>query len=243
MTTASEYQSLGLFAHYRPVVLALPSGGCEAIAAFLGTESVDALAIQLEAAGLLYRHQHWGAAVSRMLHAELDEPMLTGLPEQLFHWNPEAKVVVEPLRLVLMQGLEEESLELDVRFRSDHALLAGPLATPALVSRLRDQGNLWWSTGKGDPIDGREHGSMDSGDEYAWAEIIAAMGLTDVSPAELVIALDEFADCAIDFRYSDSFLESMALQLGMHTEYLEAWQQEGCGVITDVGDLKIQGYC
>ena len=69
------------------------------------------------------------------------------------------------------------------------------------------------------------------------------MGLTDVSPAELVIALDEFADCAIDFRYSDSFLESMALQLGMHTEYLEALQQEGCGVITDVGDLKIQGYC
>jgi hypothetical protein len=243
MTADNTNQSLGLFAHYRPVVLALPARGCEAVAAFLGAESVNALVIQLEAAGLLYRHQHWGSAVSQLLHAALDEPMLNGLPEQLFRWNPEAKVVVEPLRLALKQGPEEESLELDVRFRSDHALLAGPLATPALVSRLRNQGNLWWSTGKGDPIDGREQGSMDSGDEYAWAEIIAVLGLTDVSPAELVVALDEFADCAIDFRYSDSFLEAMALKLGMHTEYLEAWQQEGCGVITDVGDLKIQGYC
>lgn len=69
------------------------------------------------------------------------------------------------------------------------------------------------------------------------------MGLTDVSPAELVIALDEFADCAIDFLYSDSCLEAMALELGMHSEYLEAWQQEGCDVIIDVDDLKIQGYC
>ena len=126
MTTAPTNQNLGLFAHYRPVVLALPAGGCGAVAAFLGAESVDTLVIQLEAAGLLYRHQHWGAAVSQLLHAELDEPMLNGLPEQLFRWNPEAKVVVEPLRLVLNQGPEEESLELDVRFRSDHALLAGP---------------------------------------------------------------------------------------------------------------------
>lgn len=48
MTTASENQTLGLFAHYRPVVMALPPGGCQAVAAFLAAESADALAIQLE---------------------------------------------------------------------------------------------------------------------------------------------------------------------------------------------------
>ena len=57
------------------------------------------------------------------------------------------------------------------------------------------------------------------------------------------MALDDFADGAIDFCYSDSFLQSMATTLDMPLEYLEAWQAEGAGVIVDVGDLKIQGYC
>lgn len=150
---------------------------------------------------------------------------------------------MEPLSLVLNRNQEGECLELDVRFRSDHALPPGPLATSALLARLREEGNLWWSTGKGDPIDGRAAGSMDAADEQSWAAIIKAISLQGIAPAELVEALDEFADCAIDFRYSNSFLQSMASTLAMPAEYLEAWQQQGSGVITDVGDLKIQGYC
>jgi hypothetical protein len=64
-----------------------------------------------------------------------------------------------------------------------------------------------------------------------------------VRPVELVRGLDEFSDCAIDFRYSDAFLQSMAQTLSMPLEYLEAWQAEGDEVIVDVGDEKIQGFC
>ncbi len=236
-------ETLGLFAHYRPVVLALPPGGCRAVAAFLGVASLEALSIQLEEAGLLYRHHHWGEVVSQLLIAELDHATLNGVSQQLFRWNPSATVVVEPLSLELKQHREGECLEFDVRFRSEHALLPGPRATPALLERLREQGNLWWSTGKGDPIDAREPDSMDPDDEEAWRLIIAESGLEPLDPAELLMALDDFADGAIDFCYSEPFLQSMATTLLMPQEYLEAWQAERDGVIVDVGDLKIQGYC
>ena len=41
------------------------------------------------------------------------------------------------------------------------------------------------------------------------------------------MALDDFADGAIDFCYSDPFLQSMATTLDMPQEYLEAWQAGG----------------
>lgn len=235
--------SLGLFAHYRPVVLALPRGGGEAVATFLGATTPEDLSAQLDDAGLLYRHQHWGAAVSQLLDVSLDHATLTGIPAQLFRWNPAAEISVEPLSLSLLREADGEYLELDLRLRSDHALLASPITTPALLARLREQGNLWWSTGKGDPIDAREHGSMNPEDEAAWRSIMHDAGLDPLPPAELLMALDDFADGAIDFRYSEPFLHSMAETLSMPQEYLEAWQAKGSGVIVDVGDLKIQGYC
>lgn len=235
--------TLGLFAHYRPVLLALPQGGCRAVASFLDACSPQELSERLEGAGLLYRHPHWGPAVSELLSVGLDQPTLSGLPAELFRWNPEAAIVVEPLRLVMLQNSDGEYLELDLRLRSETALLSGRCGTPALMQRLRDQGNLWWSTGKGEPIDTREHGSMDPEDEQAWRTIIEESGLAPVEPAEALMALDDFADGAIDFCYSDPFLQSMATTLDMPQEYLEAWQAEGAGVIVDVGDLKIQGYC
>ena len=235
--------TLGLFAHYRPVLLALPSGGCRAVATFLGASSPQELAEQLDGAGLLYRHPHWGNAVRELLTVALDQPTLSGLTAELFSWNPDATVTVEPLRLLLLQEQEGEFLELDLRLRSAAALLPGRCCTLALMQRLRQQGNLWWSTGKGDPIDAREPGSMDPEDERAWQAIIEESGLEPVAPAQLLMALDDFADGAIDFRYSEPFLQSMAKTLSMPREYLEAWQAEGDGVIVDVGDLKIQGYC
>ncbi len=242
MATATT-TTLGLFAHYRPVVLALPPGGGLAVATFLGAKTAKELSAQLDEAGLLYRHHLWGAAVSRLLEVALDHATLTGLPAELFRWNPEACVEVEPLSLELKQNQEGECLEMDVRFRSEKALLPGTMATPAMLERLRQQGNLWWSTGKGDPIDGREPGSMDPEDEATWRMIVAESGLQSVAPADLLMALDDFADGAIDFCYSDLFLQSMATTLSMPKEYLEAWQAERDGVIVDVGDLKIQGYC
>ncbi len=64
-----------------------------------------------------------------------------------------------------------------------------------------------------------------------------------MEPAEVLMALDDFADGAIDFCYSEPFLQSMATTLNMLQEYVLAWQADGSGVIVDVGDLKIQGYC
>lgn len=242
MATATT-TTLGLFAHYRPVVLALPPGGGQAVAAFLGTETAEELSAQLDGGGLLYRHQHWGPAVIQLLDASLDHATLTGIPAQLFCWNPDAAVAVEPLSVSLLREGDGEYLELDLRLRSDQALLAGPMATPALLARLREHGNLWWSTGKGDPIDAREPGSMHPEDEAAWQAIMNESDLEPVHPSDLLMALDDFADGAIDFCYSEPFLQSMAKTLSMPQEYLEAWQDEGCGVIVDVGDLKIQGYC
>ena len=164
--------TLGLFAHYRPVLLALPQGGCRAVASFLYACSPQELSERLEGAGLLYRHPHWGPAVSELLSVALDQPTLSGLPAELFRWNPEAAIVVEPLRLVMLQDSDGEYRELDLRLRSETALLSGRCGTPALMQRLRDQGNLWWSTDKGEPIDTREHGSMDPEDEQAWWTII-----------------------------------------------------------------------
>jgi len=234
---------LGLFAHYRPVVLALPPGGRRAVAAFFGFESAEEFLVHLDGAGLLYRHQHWGRAVNQLLDVSLDQATLEGIPAMLFDWNPNAAITVEPLSLSLLQRGDGEYMEFDLRLRCGQALRAGPKSTPALMSRLREQGNLWWSTGKGDPIDDREAGSMDPEDEAAWAAIMNDSGLEAVKPSDLLIALDDFADGALDFRYSDVFLQSMATTLSMPQEYLEAWQEQGCGVIVDVGDLKIQGYC
>ena len=84
---------------------------------------------------------------------------------------------------------------------------------------------------------------MEPAEEAAWRTILDQMDLPGIAPVELVKGLDEFADCAIEFRYSDAFLQSMAKPLLMPMEYLEAWQAEGDQVIVDVGDDKIQGFC
>ena len=248
--------TIGLFVHYRPVVLALPTGGCQAVARYLGFEDSDLLQQALDGAGLLYRHPVLGPAVASLLFVEPAEATLGGVLHQslmqvnalthrpqVFQWNPDAVVDVEPISLRLEISDGAELLELDLRMRSEAALLPGAHCPPALVSKLKEQGNLWWAYGKGEEMDGREHDSMDPAEESAWAEILEQMGLLDVSPVELVRALDEFSDCAIDFRYSDAFLQSMAQTLSMPLEYLEAWQAEGDEVIVDVGDEKIQGYC
>ena len=248
--------TIGLFVHYRPVVLALPTGGCQAVARYLGFEDSDLLQQSLDGAGLLYRHPVLGPAVASLLLVEPAEATLGGVLHQslmqfnapthrpqVFRWNPEAVVEVEPISLRLEISDGAELLELDLRMRSEAALLAGAHCPPALISRLKEQGNLWWAYGKGEEMDGREHDSMDPVEESAWAEIIEQMGLPDLRPVELVRALDDFSDCAIDFRYSDEFLQSMAKHLAMPQEYLEAWQAEGDEVIVDVGDDKIQGFC
>ena len=248
--------TIGLFVHYRPVVLALPTGGCQAVARYLGFEDSDLLQQALDSAGLLYRHPELGPAVASLLQVEPAEATLGGVLHQslmqfneptqrpqVFRWNPEAVVDVQPISLRLEISDGTELLELDLRMRSEAALLPGAHCPPALISKLKEQGNLWWAYGKGEEMDGREHDSMDPAEEYAWAEILRQMGLLDVRPVELVRALDEFSDCAIDFRYSDAFLQSMAKTLGMPLEYLEAWQAEGDEVIADVGDDKIQGFC
>ena len=248
--------TIGLFVHYRPVVLALPTGGCQAVARYLGFENSDLLQQAVDGAGLLYRHPELGPAVASLLHVESAETTLGGVLHQslmqvnalthrpqVFQWNPEAVVDVEPISLRLEISDGAELLELDLRMRSEAALLAGAHCPPALISKLKEQGNLWWAYGKGEEMDGREHDSMDPAEESAWAEILEQMGLPHIRPVELVRALDDFSDCAIDFRYSDAFLQSMAKTLAMPLEYLEAWQAEGDEVIVDVGDEKIQGYC
>ena len=248
--------TIGLFVHYRPVVLALPTGGCQAVARYLGFEDSDLLQQAVDSAGLLYRHPELGPAVASLLQVEPAETTLGGVLHQslmhfdalthrpqVFQWNPDAVVDVEPisLRLEISDGIE--LLELDLRMRSEAALLPGAHCPPALISKLKEQGNLWWAYGKGEEMDGREHDSMDPAEESAWAEILEQMELPHIRPVELVRALDDFSDCAIDFRYSDAFLQSMAKTLAMPLEYLEAWQAEGDEVIVDVGDDKIQGYC
>jgi hypothetical protein len=97
--------TLGLFAHYRPVLLAMPQGGCLTVATFLDAGSPQELSERLEGAGLLYRHPHWGPAVSELLGVALDQPTLSGLPAELFPWNSEATIVVEPLRLMMLQAV------------------------------------------------------------------------------------------------------------------------------------------
>jgi hypothetical protein len=249
-------ETIGLFVHYRPVVLALPAGGCQAVAAYLGFDNPDLLQQALDSAGLLYRHPELGPAVASLLDVERAETTLGGVLHQslmqlnelthrpqVFQWNPRAQVVVEPISLQLASSDGAEVLELDLRMRSESALLPGVHCPPALIHKLKEQGNLWWAYGKGEELDAREHDSMDPGEESEWASILEQMGLAHVRPVELVKALDEFSDCAIDFRYSDAFLQSMAQILSMPLEYLEAWQAEGDEVIVDVGDEKIQGFC
>lgn len=249
-------ETIGLFVHYRPVVLALPAGGCRAVAAYLGFDDPDLLQQALDSAGLLYRHPELGPAVASLLHVEPAEITLGGVLHQslmqlnelthrpqVFQWNPEAQVVVEPISLRLATSEGAEVLELDLRMRSEAALLPGAHCPPALIHKLKEKGNLWWDYGKGDLFDGREQDSMDSAEESEWRSILEQMGLDHVRPVELVKALDEFADCAIDFRYSDAFLQSMAQTLSMPLEYREAWQAKGDEVIVDVGDEKIQGFC
>ena len=248
--------TIGLFVHYRPLVLALPTGGCQALAHYLGFEDSDLLQQAVDSAGLLYRHPELGPAVASLLQVEPAETTLGGVLHQslmqvnalthrpqVFQWNPDAVVDVEPISLRLEISDGTELLELDLRMRSEAALLPGAHCPPALISKLKEQGNLWWAYGKGEEMDGREHDSMDPAEESAWAEILEQMGLPHIRPVELVRALDDFSDCAIDFRFSDAFLQSMAKTLAMPLEYLEAWQAEWDEVIVDVGDEKIQGYC
>lgn len=159
---------------------------------------------------------------------------------QIFRWNSEAQALVEPLNLKLDASEDTELLVLDVRMRSEKALLSGAHCPPALMNKLKEQGNLWLAYGKGEELDGRDHDSME---EAAWRTTLDQMELPGIAPVELVKGLDEFADCAIEFRYSDAFLQSMAKTLLISMEYLEAWQAEGDQVIVDVGDDKIQGFC
>lgn len=248
--------TIGLFVHYRPVVLSLPAGGCNAVAGFLGYTTTQELQADLDEAGLLYQHPELGPAVASLLTVELAESTLSGVLHQslmrlesltqrphIFQWNPEARILVEPISLQLDASEDGEYLELDLRMRSDNALLSGSQCPPSLIHKLKEQGNLWWSYGKGEDIDGREHDSMEPDEEKAWGKILEDMTLSSLQPIDLVRALDDFADCAIDFRYSDSFLQAMASTLAMPLEYLEAWQAEGDNIIADVGDDKIQGFC
>lgn len=161
---------------------------------------------------------------------------------QVFQWNPEAQIAVEPISLELQLDRGAEYLALDLRsMRSETALMPGAHCPPVMISKLKEHGNLWWLYGE--TMNEEEHDSMEPAEEAAWAAILQEMGLSHLRPIDLVRALDEFADCAIDFRYSDAFLQSMAQTLSMPLEYLEAWQAEGDGVIVDVGDDKIQGFC
>ncbi len=248
--------TIGLFVHYRPVVLALPAGGCQAVASFLGYATVEELQAALDDAGLLYQHRQLGPAVASLLSVELAEATLEGVLHQslmrldaltqrpqIFRWNPEARVVVEPLSLQLDTSEDTELLVLDVRMRAENALHTGAHCPPALMNKLKEQGNLWLAYGKGEELDGRDHDSMEPAEEAAWRTILDQMDLPGIEPVALVRALDEFADCAIDFGYSDALLQSMAKTLLMPMEYLEAWQAEGQELIIDVGDNKIQGFC
>ena len=248
--------TIGLFVHYRPVVLALPAGGCGAVANFLGFGNPEQLQAAFDDAGLLFRHPEFGDIAAHLLCIELAESTLGGVLHQslmriqsltkrpqIFRWNLDAAILVEPVSLQLEASKEAELLRLDIRMRSQEALLPGAHCPAVLIDKLKEQGNLWWAYGKGEEMDGREYESMEPAEHAEWALIIEQMGLPSIRPAELVRALDEFADCAIDFRYSDLFLESMAKYLSMPLEYFEAWQAEGDSLIVDVGDDKIQGFC
>jgi len=248
--------TIGLFVHYRPVVLALPAGGCKAVATYLGYSTLQELQADLAAANLLYQHPELGNAVTNLLSVEPAESTLGGVLHQslmrmdtitqrpqIFRWNLDAQIVIEPISLKLEESEEAELLVLDLRMRSQEALLAGAHCPSALINKLKEQGNLWWAYGKGEEMDGREYNSMEPAEQEAWAQILKQMDLPGIQPVDLVKALDEFADCAIDFRYSEAFLQSMASSLSMPLEYLEAWQAEGDGVIVDVGDDKVQGFC
>lgn len=247
--------TIGLFVHYRPVVLALPAGGCGAVANFLGFGNPEQLQATLDDAGLLFQHHGLSDIAARLLCIEPAESTLGGVLHQslmriqsltkrpqIFRWNQEASILVEPLSLQLEISNEAELLRFDLRMRSKEALFAGAHCPLVLIKKLKEQGNLWWAYGKGEETDGREYDSMEPAEQAEWALIIEEMGLPSIQPAELVRALDEFADCAIDFRYSNLFLESMAQYLSMPLEYLEAWQAQGDDIIVDVGDDKIQGF-
>jgi len=248
--------TIGLFVHYRPVVLALLAGGCQAVASFLGYTTVEELQAALDDAGLLYQHPELGPAVAGLLSVELAEATLEGVLHQslmqldaltqrpqIFRWNSEARVLVEPLSLQLDTSEDTELLVLDVRMRAENALHSGAHCPPALMNKLKEQGNLWWAYGKGEELDGRERDSMEPAEEASWRSILDQMDLPGIEPIRLVKGLDEFADCAIDFRYSDAFLQSMAKTLALPLVDLEAWQAEGHELIVDVGDDKIQGFC
>lgn len=93
-------KTIGLFVHYRPGVLALPAGGCQAVAAYLGFDNADLLQQALDSTGLLYRHPELGLAVSSLLHVEPAETTLGDVLHQslmrlneltyrpqVFQWN------------------------------------------------------------------------------------------------------------------------------------------------------------
>ena len=74
--------TIGLFVHYRPVVLALPTGGCGAVANFLGFNNPERLQVALDDAGLLFRHPDFGDIATRLLSIELAESTLGGVLHQ-----------------------------------------------------------------------------------------------------------------------------------------------------------------
>ena len=57
---------------------------------------------------------------------------------QMIRWNSEAQVLVEPLNLKLDASEDTELLVLDVRMRSEKALLSGAHCPPALMNKLRE---------------------------------------------------------------------------------------------------------
>lgn len=74
--------TIGLFVHYRPVVLALPAGGCQAVARYLGFDDSDLLQQGLDNAGLLNCHPELGPAVASLLQEEPAETALGGVLHQ-----------------------------------------------------------------------------------------------------------------------------------------------------------------
>jgi len=75
-------ETIGLFVHYRPVVLALPAGGCQAVAGYLEFNNPDKVQQALDSAGLLYRHPVLGPAVTSLLHVEPAETTLEAVLHQ-----------------------------------------------------------------------------------------------------------------------------------------------------------------
>ena len=113
------------------LICALPSGGpgspgrvCLAVASFLGYATVEELQAALDGAGLLYQHPELGPAVAGLLSVELAEATLEGVLHQslmrldaltqrpqIFRWNSEAQVLVQPLQL----GLDLLAAAIDLR--------------------------------------------------------------------------------------------------------------------------------